>query len=251
MWREEQTEQEDDADHKYRQHQQRPARKLVFRTRHFDAFNSSTANAVAGTDRLLGAKYPAMSLIQKHLRNTFLTGIFAAIPLAVTVFVVIYIEGVTRQPLRQATGIDIPFVGVLVAVAAIYLLGLIVNSLLGRLLLRSIDRVLSHLPFLKDLYQAWKQVTLTPGGKEGMYAKVVLISPDGEHTCMLGFTSGDPLPGDALSCCVFVPNAPNPVTGRLYFVRREHCRMLDITANDAFKLLLSNGNYVPPQVIGA
>jgi uncharacterized membrane protein len=74
------------------------------------------------------------------------------------------------------------------------------------------------------------------------------VAADGEHARMLGFTSGDALPGDPESCCVFVPNAPNPITGRLYFVRRDRCRLLDITADDAFKVILSNGNYVPQQV---
>ncbi len=189
-----------------------------------------------------------MNLLQKHLRTTFLTGIFAAIPLAITIFVIVYVESKTREPLREATGINIPFVGVAACIVAIYLLGLIVSSLIGRFILRSVDRLLLHVPLLKGLYRAWKQVTLTPGGKEGMFAKVVLIATEVEHASLLGFTSGDALPGDPLSCCVFVPNAPNPITGRLYFVRREHCRTLDITADDALKLILSNGNYVPSQI---
>ena len=157
-------------------------------------------------------------------------------------------SGATHGPLKNATGIDIPFVGVFITIAGIYLLGLIVSSLIGRFFLRLIDLALMHVPLLKNVYQSWKQVTLTPGGKEGMYAKVVLIAADGEHARLMGFTNGDALPGDPESCCVFVPNAPNPITGRLYFVRREHCRLLEISTDDAFKVILSNGNYVPRQI---
>jgi uncharacterized membrane protein len=189
-----------------------------------------------------------MSPLQRHLRNTFITGIFAAIPLAVTIFVVVYIEQKTREPLHSHPAIDFPFVGVALAIAAIYLLGLAVSSLIGRLVLKAVDRLLLRVPLMRELYQTWKQVALTPGGKEGMFAKVVLVAADSDHARMLGFTSGDALPGDPESCCVFVPNAPNPITGRLYFVRRDRCRQLDITADDAFKVILSNGNYVPQQV---
>jgi uncharacterized membrane protein len=110
-----------------------------------------------------------------------------------------------------------------------------------------IDWILLHVPVLRELYRAWKQVALTPGGKEGMYAKVVLVPVEGQNK-MLGFTSGDPVPGDAGTCCVFVPNSPNPVLGRLYFVPRDRCQVLDISAEEAFKCLISTGNYIPPQV---
>ncbi|HYO10142.1 MAG TPA: DUF502 domain-containing protein [Tepidisphaeraceae bacterium] len=190
-----------------------------------------------------------MSPAQKHLRNTFLAGIFAAIPLAVTVFVIVYVERVTREPVAKLTRVNIPFVGVLLAVALIYLIGLGVSSLVGKWLLGLVDKLLLRVPVLKELYQAWKHVSLTPGGKEGIYAKVCLIPGDGAADAhLLGFTSGDPLPGDGATLAVFVPNVPNPVVGRIYFVRRERCQILDTTVEEAFKLILSSGNYAPEQL---
>jgi len=64
----------------------------------------------------------------------------------------------------------------------------------------------------------------------------------------LGFTSGEPLAGDASTLCVFVPNAPNPLQGRLLFVDRAHCQMLQTSAEDAFKMLLSTGNFIPEEI---
>jgi uncharacterized membrane protein len=190
-----------------------------------------------------------MSPLQKHLRNTFLTGIFAAIPLGVTLFVIVYVERATREPLRQLLGWNTPFLGIVLAIALIYLLGLAVNSLVGRYLLKRIDRLLLRIPILKEIYQAWKQISLTPGGKEGMYAKVVLIPSENPGIQMMGFTSGDAVPGDADKWCVFVPGTPNPVVGRLYFVRSENCRVLDLTVEEAFKFLISTGNYLPSVAI--
>jgi uncharacterized membrane protein len=186
-----------------------------------------------------------MTPLQKHLRNTFLTGIFAAIPLGVTLFVIVYVERATREPLRQLLGWNTPFLGIVLAIALIYLLGLAVNSLVGRFLLKRIDRLLLRIPILKEIYQAWKQISLTPGGREGMYAKVVLIPSENPELEMMGFTSGDAVPGDHEKWCVFVPGTPNPVVGRLYFVPRESCRVLDISVEEAFKFLISTGNYIP------
>jgi uncharacterized membrane protein len=189
-----------------------------------------------------------MTPLQKHFRNTFLTGIFAAIPLAVTVIVIVYVEGATRQPLRDFLNVNIPFAGVAVAIALIYALGLTVNSLVGKWVIGTADRVLLRVPLLKDLYQAWKQVTITPGGKEGMFATVVLVPVENKGTRAIGFTSGEAIPGDPGTCCVFVPAMPNPISGRLYFVPICECISLGISAEEAFKLLLSGGNYVPAEV---
>lgn len=189
-----------------------------------------------------------MTPLQKHFRNTFLTGVFAAIPLAVTIFVIWYVESTTRQPLRDFLNFNIPFVGVVLAVALIYLLGLVVNSLVGKWMIRTIDRVLLRVPLLKEIYQAWKQVTITPGGKEGVFAKVVLVPVENARTRALGFTSGEPIPGDPTTCCVFVPAMPNPIAGRLYFVPLGDCIPLGISVEEAFKLLLSGGNYVPEEI---
>ncbi|MEA2711946.1 MAG: hypothetical protein QOF78_4547, partial [Phycisphaerales bacterium] len=95
--------------------------------------------------------------------------------------------------------------------------------------------------------QAWKQIAVTPGGKEGMYAQVVLVPLEGDAR-VLGFTSGECVPGDSATICVFVPNSPNPVMGRLYFVAREKCQVLAMSAEEAFKFLLSSANYIPPEI---
>jgi uncharacterized membrane protein len=189
-----------------------------------------------------------MAPLQKHFRNTFLTGIFAAIPLAVTLFVIWYVESTTRQPLRDYLNLNIPFIGVILAIALIYVLGLVVNSLVGKWVISAVDRLLLRVPLLKDLYQAWKQVTITPGGKEGMFAKVVLVPVENKGTRAIAFTSGDPIPGDPTTCCVFVPAMPNPISGRLYFIPIRDCIPLGISVEEAFKLLLSGGNYVPPEI---
>ena len=189
-----------------------------------------------------------MSPIQKHLRNTFLTGVFAAIPLAVTIFVVWYVESSTRQPLRDLLRINVPFLGVLVALALIYLLGLAVGSIVGKWVLSLIDKLLLRVPVLKDLYLAWKHVSITPGGREGIFAKVVLVPVENDRAHTLGFSSGEPLEGDPSTTAVFIPAVPNPMNGRLHFVPIADVIVLDVSPEEAFKMILSGGNYVPAEV---
>lgn len=181
----------------------------------------------------------------KHLRNTFLAGIFAAVPVVATVAVVAWVEGITRSVWVSLTGWDIPFLGIIAAVVVIYLLGLLVTSLIGKWLLGMIDRLLGRIPMLRDLYAAWKQISVTPGGGEGIFGKVCLISDELSGARTIGFTSGEPMPEDPETCCVFVPAAPNPTNGRLYFVPRDRVQLLGISAEEAFKMILSGGNFIP------
>jgi uncharacterized membrane protein len=167
----------------------------------------------------------------------------------VTIFVIWYIEHNTRALVKPWPWLDHPFVGVVVAILAIYLVGLIVTSIIGKWFIRRLDALLSRVPVLRDLYKAWKHISITPGGKEGIFAKAVLIPADETGSLkVLGFTSGDPIEGDPNTTCVFVPAAPNPVNGRLLFVPITKCVALPISTEEAFKLILSTGNYIPPEI---
>jgi len=182
--------------------------------------------------------------MHNHLRNTFLTGIFAVVPVAVTIFIVWKIESITRVATEYIFDRSIPFVGILLALAGIYVTGLIVSSFVGQWFFRIFDSVLSRVPGLNTLYESWKQIALTPGGTEGTFSKVVLI-PSEVGGVQLGFTSGRSIDGHDATWCVFVPNAPNPITGRLHFLHHSQCTVLNCSTEEAFKVVLSTGNYVP------
>ncbi len=186
-----------------------------------------------------------MQGIQTHLRNTFLAGAFAVVPLAVTVFLVYTVYGWLRDLSQNIFGRSMPLVVAVAGLAIVYLAGLVVTISVGKFFLRGIDAILSRIPILKTLYVAWKQVSFTPGGGEGMFAKVVLVPDETGIMRTLGFTSGEPLPSDPRMICVFVPNAPNPIQGKLYVVEREKVCFLGISSEEAFKALLSTGNYFP------
>src|SRR5436190_1694857 len=119
-----------------------------------------------------------MNGLQKHLRNTFLTGIFAAIPLAITAYI-FWIGWTWSDSISEKLfhGKKIPLIGIVLAILMIYLSGLFATSVLGKFFLRIIDSLLSRVPLVRELYIAWKQIALTPGGTEGIYSKVVLM-PD-------------------------------------------------------------------------
>jgi uncharacterized membrane protein len=182
--------------------------------------------------------------VQVHFRNKLVAGALAAIPLAVTGFILWWVD----SKARAIFGVEYPFVGILIALAAIYLLGLFVTSLVGQFLLGMTDSLLRRIPGLRDLYRSWKQMALTTDAHDGIFARVVLIPDESGWMRVIGFSSGRAIEGDPGVVCVFVPAAPNPMTGRLYFVPVESCIAVDIKPQEALKLIISGGNYVPPGV---
>src|SRR5580693_7206773 len=114
-----------------------------------------------------------MSSNNDHIRKTFLTGMFAAVPLAVTIYIIYVINGQTEKVTLWLFGRDIPLLGLVMALGSIYFIGMIANSLLGRFFLRRIDVMISHVPFVRQIYLGWKQIALTPGGTEGTFSHVV------------------------------------------------------------------------------
>ncbi len=189
-----------------------------------------------------------MSSIADHFRRVFIAGAFAAVPLVVTGVAVWYVESSTQFISTRLFGRPVPLVGLVICVGGVYLLGLAISNALGKWVLGRLDQLLSSMPVLKPIYQAWKQVTLNPEGSEGVWSRVVLVRLESDHAPTLGFTSGHPVPGDPNTICVYVPSAPAPTTGRIYFVSHCQCTLLPLSPEEAFKIILSGGNYVPPEI---
>jgi uncharacterized membrane protein len=186
---------------------------------------------------------------QDHLRKTFVAGLFTVVPVGITIFLVYKFDQLTRQILQGLFGWSVPLVGVVIAIAVVYFSGLLASSLVGRFFIGILDALLIRVPVLRQLYTAWKQVAFVPIGTEGTFSKVVLIGDETSQLRMLGFCSGTPIEGDPDTFCVFMPAAPNPVGGsRLFFVPRDKIIWLAVSTEEAFKVVLSNGNYVPRAV---
>src|SRR4051812_31500891 len=118
-----------------------------------------------------------MKALQHHFRNTMLAGAFAAVPIVVTIVLAVYVEHMTREPLTSI-GLNIPGLGLLLAVVIVYLVGLFVTSVVGKFFMRIVDGVLLKVPAIGELYKAWKQVSLNPEGSTGIYTRVVLVPDD-------------------------------------------------------------------------
>jgi uncharacterized membrane protein len=191
-----------------------------------------------------------MNVVWTHLGNKMLAGALALAPIAIVAVAAVWLEHNTR-PLAEVLRLPpFPGLGILVGLVLVYVTGVLVTSLIGGALVGALDYFLQRVPGLNLAYRTWKEVLLVPRGKGGVYQQVVLI-PNRDGGSQLGFTSGEDLPGTPPRWCVFVPGLPNPLSGQLVLVPRSSCTPLAVSVEEAFKFLLSSGNYVPPGLAAA
>ncbi|MEO6594443.1 MAG: DUF502 domain-containing protein [Planctomycetota bacterium] len=181
-----------------------------------------------------------MSTPTRHLTRCMVAGIVALLPLGGAAFTIVWMEGAISGSWLSRQSWYFPGLGLLLALLAVYLVGLFVTTFIGRWLWRRTDRLLESLPLLGTLYQSLKEVLGYDTGKERFFLGVVAVACDEGHE--IGFVTGEsPGPDGTPHKLVFVPSSPNPTNGRLMLVAPGKLQKLDVRTADALRALVSMG----------
>ncbi|HEY3859702.1 MAG TPA: DUF502 domain-containing protein [Gammaproteobacteria bacterium] len=196
-----------------------------------------------------------------RLRRYLFTGLVIWIPLGVTIFVFkFFIDYMDRavtllpgawQP-SNLVGFNIPGLGVIMVVVVLLFTGFVASNYLGRTLLGLGAELLEHIPLVRSVYSAAKQISDTMFANKGnSFRKVVLIRYPNKDTWSLAFQTGESLgelnarlPEHMVS--VFVPTTPNPTSGFLLLAPQDDMIELEMTVDEALKMIISLGVIVPP-----
>jgi uncharacterized membrane protein len=195
-----------------------------------------------------------------RLRTWLVTGLLIWIPPAVTFlvlrFLVNLVDGILLvapaawQP-EALLGFHVPGLGLLLAVVILVVTGMLFANLLGRQLVAAWDRWLGRIPFVGPIYRGSKQVAetvLAPDGKA--FRKVVLTRWPHRDAWTVAFATGGEL-GEVAErlgqrlVSVFVPTTPNPTSGFILLVPEADVVELDMSVDEAFRLVVSLGVVVP------
>lgn len=176
----------------------------------------------------------------RHVTRCLVAGIVALLPLGGAVLTIVWLESAISGSWLSKQSWYFPGLGLLLTLAAIYLVGLFVTTFLGRWLWRRLDRLLERLPLLGTLYQSLKEVLGYDSTRERFFQGVVAVACDEGHE--IGFVTGDAAgPDGAPHKVVFVPSSPNPTNGRLVLVPAAQLKRLDVRTADALRALVSMG----------
>jgi uncharacterized membrane protein len=148
--------------------------------------------------------------------------------------------------------IKIPGTGLIIAFAALTLLGFLTANLVGRKLVEYSENILNRMPVVRPIYKSLKQIFETLFAKTGSsFRRVGLVEFPGPGMWSLVFLSNSAsadiavrLP-DTEHIAAFMPCTPNPTTGFFFYVPRRDIIDLDITVEAAMTLLMSAGMAQP------
>ena len=195
------------------------------------------------------------------IKRYFFTGLLISAPIGatiyITIFIVEFIAGLVPQRfnpnglLPEIIGYEIPGLELIIAFLSFIFIGLIFSTLFGKAILGYFDNLITRIPFAGNVYKAIKQITETFSNADAAYQKVVLIEYPRKDIYAIGFMTGetkgeikDRKKIDMVN--VFVPTTPNPTSGFLLFIPKDDAVELDMSVEDAIKLVVSAGMVVPP-----
>jgi uncharacterized membrane protein len=210
--------------------------------------------------RLAGGP-PMTSPAPRHRLRTYLaTGLLIWIPVTVTFFVIRFVVNLIDQVLlvipaawrpEAVLGFRVPGLGILLAFLVLLATGLLFTNLVGLRLVASAERLLARIPFVGPIYKASKQVTetvLSPEGKA--FRHVVLVRWPHRDSRAVAFVTGA-APAEIASRTgtrfvqVYVPTTPNPTSGFLLLVPEEDVLALEMSVDEAFRMVVSLGVVLP------
>jgi uncharacterized membrane protein len=210
------------------------------------------------------------------LRASFFTGLVVVAPIGLTAYVIWTVVGwvdgwvLTFVPrsyhpaevLNRILGYTDPAnqlplnlrgVGVVIFLIFTVVVGWLAKGLIGRSFLRWTESLVDRTPVVRSIYNGLKQIAETVFAQsETSFDQACLIQYPSKGIWAVGFVSttakGEvaeraPINEDLIS--IFVPTTPNPTSGFLLFFPKSDVIYLDMSVEDAAKLVISAGLVYP------
>lgn len=210
--------------------------------------------------------------ILARLRANFLTGLVVILPIALTLYLIWSVTGLidswvlpfvpySYRPevfMRRyfGPGAELPIrgLGVIIFLVFTVVVGWLAKGLIGRSVIRRAERLVDRMPVVRSVYSGVKQIAETVFAQsEKSFEKSCLVEYPRKGIWAIGFVSTaakgeiqEKVPGDEQILSVFLPTTPNPTSGFLLYLPASEVVMLDMTVEDAAKLIISAGLVYPP-----
>ncbi len=198
-----------------------------------------------------------------HLVGTFLAGLFAILPLILTVFIFTYAAGfidgmigpetaIGAQIEKVGSGFFLPggifayAIGCSLIVAAIFVLGVLMRTGLSKLLHSVVNAIVKRVPLVGSVYKTSQQLVDMFESKDGDQLKgmSVVFCTFGDNGA--GVLALMPTPtvfrvNDRDYQIVIIPTAPVPMGGGLLFMPVEHVQPSDVPVDGLMSIYVSMG----------
>lgn len=225
-----------------------------------DKAAETRAEVTEGLAKLTEAEPKRVSL-GARLRNYFLTGLVVVGPVTITLYIARYvIDAVDRfvKPYIPAIynpdtylPFSLPGFGLLFAIILLTMIGALAANLIGRTIISAGEVMLNRMPVVRNVYRGTKQifesVVTASAPNQQAFQKVALMEFPSKGIWAIVFITGEATPeirtikpGEDL-VSVFLPTHLLPPSGFVVFVPRASVIPIDLTVEDAAKIIISAG----------
>lgn len=198
-----------------------------------------------------------MKTLRASFKRYFLTGLLIITPIWGTVLILktlfLTVDGILGDLLAKLVtkAYYVPGLGILTLILLIFATGLLAANFIGGQIVRLWEELLHRVPVVRGIYSTLKSMMDILSFREREhYNRVVLIQfPKNGHYCfafVTGVTRGEVQqisPEPLLN--VYVPTSPNPTSGYFLLVPEKDVVPVDISVEEAMKLIVSGGLYSP------
>jgi uncharacterized membrane protein len=200
------------------------------------------------------------------IRRYLLAGFFTLLPSVVTFWILESIfnglvnifDGPTtwlsgRLGLPNPPYWELALVSAVATLLLLFLTGLLVGNFIGKQLLVWLDELIMHVPLVKGIYGAVKQLmNAVQSGQGGSFKEVVLVEWPHPGSYTMGFVAHrncgwTQAPETAGCIAVYIPTAPNPTSGYVVMVDPAKVRPLPVGPEEALTWAISGGVVVPAE----
>jgi uncharacterized membrane protein len=205
--------------------------------------------------------------IMRFLGDNFFAGIVVILPITITVviirFLVVSLNSIMLNPLAMRLSPYLLqeqqrlfFAKTVVFIAAfiiIILIGLMTRVIIVRRTFSFFEKFLYKLPMVNKVYGALKEISNALfSSKKSSFKKVILAEYPRKGIYTIGFitseskgilqdSAGEP---DLIS--VYIPTTPNPTSGLFVLLNKNEVKPLQLSVEEAFKVVISAGAITPP-----
>jgi len=200
--------------------------------------------------------------LRTSLKNYFLTGLLVILPIFITVYVILSLIRAMDAILKYIPAkylpetylqIHIPGLGLILVVILVFVVGLLTRNFIGRKIVHLGENIVDRIPLVRVLYAGVKQL-LEPLflQKTNAFKRVALIEYPRRGVHVIGFVTGESK-GEVQSKTskdmmnIFIPTTPNPTSGFYILIPEDEVVYLNMSVEDAFKLIISGGIVSPPE----
>ena len=193
------------------------------------------------------------------LRRYFLAGLLVFLPVAITLWFIGWVIGLLDSVLdvlpdaahpNSYLPFAIPKLGAVVTLLLILFLGILTSGVATRRFLGAWERLFIQIPIFRGVYTAAQKLVQTFLGQSNAQRQVVIIEYPRAGVFTVAFAMGRAWPHleekkNAQLVNVFVPTTPNPTSGFFLLVPINEVTLLNMTMEEALKLITSSGLITP------